>query len=118
MLNGHELIQVGVNGEEQLVPDFRKNLSFKDLGNLISEADTAICVDSYLQHHFWANRKRAIVLFGVSDPLIFGHPENVNLLKDRKFLRENQFDLYYSNQLCPEAFVSPQEVMDIVNKWQ
>ena len=46
-----------------------------------------------------------------SDPNIFGHPENINLLKDRSYLAEQQFlwwDLYEYN---PEAFVKPEEVL-------
>jgi len=108
---GHRVIQVGVEGEAQMVPEFRTNLSFDGVGELISGCDTAVCVDSYLQHHCWYLNKRAIVLWGISDPLIFGHSIHLNLLKDRQFLRQNQFDLYYSNQHRPEAFVSPEEVL-------
>jgi len=107
----HNVIQIGGEEDEQVVPDFRKNLSFDEVGKLISESDTAICVDSYLQHHCWFLNKKAIVLWGISDPLIFGHSLHLNLLKDRSFLRPNQFDLYYSNQHRPEAFVSPDEVL-------
>ncbi len=116
MLSEHEVIQVGVEGEEQVVPEFRKNLNFSELGDLIDSCDTAICVDSYLQHHCWSLHKRAIVIFGISDPEIFGHKENVNLLKDRKYLRPNQFDLYYANQHNPEAYVPPETVMEALRE--
>lgn len=107
----HTLIQLGGEEDEQLIPDFRKNLSFDEVGELISTCDTAICVDSYLQHHCWYLNKKAIVLWGISDPLIFGHQLHLNLLKDRSFLRPNQFDLYYSNEHRPEAFIGPDEVL-------
>lgn len=105
------LVQVGGNGDEQVTDDFRKNLSFLEVGKLIHESRTGICVDSYLSHYYWFLSRRAIVVFSVSDPVIFGHTENLNLLKDRKYLRENQFDLYYSNQVNPQAFVTPEEVI-------
>jgi len=111
IVESHNVIQVGGEGEEQMAPTFRKNLSFGQVGDLIAMCDTAICVDSYLQHHMWFLNKRAIVLWGISDPLIFGHSLHCNLLKDRSFLRPNQFDLYYSNQHRPEAFVSPDVVL-------
>jgi ADP-heptose:LPS heptosyltransferase len=107
----HNLIQVGGEGDEQVAPDFRKNLIFEEVGRLIESCDTAICVDSYLQHHCWYLNKKAIVLWGISDPQIFGHSLHNNLLKDRKYLRQNQFDLYYDNQHRPEAFVTPEEVV-------
>lgn len=105
------LVQVGGNGDEQVTDDFRKNLSFGDVGKLINESRTGICVDSFLQHYYWFLSRRAIVIFSVSDPVIFGHPENLNLLKDRNYLRENQFDLYYTTDINPEAFVPPDEVV-------
>ncbi len=112
---GHNLIQVGAEGEEAMVSDFRTNLSFDGVGELISTCDTAICVDSYLQHHMWFLNKKAIVLWGVSDPLIFGHSLHLNLLKDRSYLRPNQYDLYYQTDHKPEAFVSPTEVVEALN---
>lgn len=115
LLREHNVVQVGGNGDEQLTPDFRRNLSFRDLGNLILESDTGICCDSYLQHYYWFLKRRAIVLFGISDPLIFGHPENMNLLKDRNFLRPQQFDLYYLTDYKPEAFVTPEKVVEALN---
>ncbi len=116
LLTDYNVVQVGGNGDEQLTPDFRRNISFNDLGDLILESDTAICVDSYLQHYYWFLKRRAIVLWGISDPVIFGHPENTNLLKDRKFLRPQQFDLYYVNQYCTEAFVTPEDVIRELNQ--
>ena len=114
----YELVQVGGGNDEQIAKDFRTNLSFDELGKLVAESQTGVCVDSYLQHYYWYLGRRAIVLFSVSDPVIFGHPENLNLLKDRKFLRPNQFHLYYSNQYNPEAFVSPHEVLKALNESQ
>jgi ADP-heptose:LPS heptosyltransferase len=111
----HEVIQVGGNGDEQVAKDFRRNLSFAQVGELIKSSDTGICVDSFLQHAFWYFGRRAIVVFSISDPVIFGHPENLNLLKDRKYLRPNQFDLYYINQYNNDAFVSPKQVIESLN---
>ena len=44
------IIQVGIEGEKQLVPDFRKNLAIKELRKLIQECRTWIGVDSFFQH--------------------------------------------------------------------
>jgi ADP-heptose:LPS heptosyltransferase len=68
----HNLIQVGGEVDEPLVEDFRKNLSFDEVSQLISTSDTGVCVDSYLQHHFWYLNKPAIVLWGISDPDLSG----------------------------------------------
>jgi len=108
---GFEIVQVGIEGEKQLVEDFRKNLSIDELKSLIKECYIWIGCDSFFQHLAWHQGKRGIVLWSVSDPLIFGHPENVNLLKDRSSLTKNQFLWWEFLEHNPDAFVKPQEVV-------
>lgn len=107
-----EIIQIGIEGEEQLVDDFRKNLPLYQLATLTSTCKTWISVDSFYQHFCWDLNKPGIVLFGQSDPNIFGHTENVNLLKDRKYLREKQFWLWEQAEYIEDAFVKPKVVLD------
>ncbi len=108
----HSLIQVGVKGEEQLVTDFRMNLSIPVLSDVIKQCDTWISVDSFGPHLAWSLNKPGIVIFSQSDPLIFGHVENINLLKDRKYLREKQFWLWSQAEYNSDAYVLPEEVFD------
>jgi ADP-heptose:LPS heptosyltransferase len=112
-----EIIQVGVEGELQLVSDFRKNLSMFELKSLILECKTWISVDSFFQHYCWELKKPGIVLFGPSDPNIFGHPENINLLKDRKYLREKQHWLWEQCDFDENAFVKSNEVINALKKF-
>ena len=107
------IIQVGIDGEEQLVPDFRKNLSLDELGNLVDQCRTWISCDSFFQHFAWDRKKYGIVLWSVSDPNIFGHPENINLIKDRKYLVQNQFLWWENTEHDPNKFVNPEDVL----KW-
>jgi ADP-heptose:LPS heptosyltransferase len=108
------IIQIGVEGEEQLVDDFRKNLPIADLCRLLKECKTWIGVDSFFQHLAWSKNKKGIVLWSVSDPLIFGHPENINLLKNRDYLTKNQFLWWDFTEYNKEAFVLPEEVIKFV----
>lgn len=105
------IVQVGVEGEEKLVDDCRFNLSLVELKTLVNECRTWISVDSFFQHFCWDINKYGIVLWGQSDPNIFGHPENVNLLKGRKYLRSNQFLIWEQATYIKEAFVEPSEVI-------
>jgi len=43
--------------------------------------------------------------------LIFGHPENINLLKDRSQLVSNQFIWWEATEHKKERFVQPQMVL-------
>ena len=104
------IIQIGVEGEEQLVYDFRKNLSIPELRKLIQECRIWIGVDSFFQHLAWDEEKSGIVLWSVSDPLIFGHPENTNLLQNRDNLSKNQFLWWEATEHNPSYFVKPEIV--------
>jgi ADP-heptose:LPS heptosyltransferase len=108
---GYDLIQVGIKGEEQLVPQFKMNLTLVELNKLVQECQTWIGIDSFPQHLCWDLKKRGIVLWGQSDPKIFGHSENVNILKDRKYLRDKQFWLWEQCEYMEEAFVTPDVVV-------
>jgi len=110
------IIQVGVEGEEQLVKDFRKNLPVSELRKLLQECRTWVSCDSFFQHLGWDEGKQGIVLWSVSDPLIFGHPENINLLKDRSNLVENQFLWWEFVEHKSDRFVKPKEVLAHLNK--
>jgi ADP-heptose:LPS heptosyltransferase len=110
---GHDLIQVGVEGEEQLVDNFRKNLSVSELTDLMKSSDTWICVDSFGQHLGWDLGIRGMAIFGQSDPLIFGHKENVNVLKSRDYLRDQQFWWWEQCEYNADAFVKPDEIIKI-----
>ena len=108
------IIQIGIDGEEQLVEDFRKNNSLKELETLVHECRTWISVDSFFQHFAWDLSKYGIVLWGQSDPVIFGHPENTNLIKDRFHLREKQFWFWDQCEYNFDCFVQPEEVIKYI----
>lgn len=110
------IIQVGVTGEKQLVGDFRQNLRISELRELIQSCRTWIGCDSFFQHLCWDEKKKGIVLWSVSDPLIYGHPENINLLKDRKYLAENQFLWWEYIDHQSERFVEPQVVLEYLKE--
>lgn len=110
------IVQVGVAGEKQLVKTFYQNISLARLAEVVGECQTWIAVDSFFQHFCWDLGKQGVVLWGQSDPNIFGHPENVNLLKDRKYLREKQFWWWEQCEFKKEAFVEPQVVIDAVKQ--
>jgi hypothetical protein len=104
------IVQIGVEGEVQLVEDFRKGLPISQLKELLRECRTWISCDSFFQHLGWIEGKKGIVLWSVSDPLIYGHPENINLLKDRKYLAGNQFLWWEAYDHNAETFVPAREV--------
>lgn len=111
------IIQVGVEGETPFVDNFKKNLSLVDLAELVKECKTWMSCDSFFQHFCWDLNKPGIVIFGQSDPNIFGHIENINLLKDRKYLRDKQFWIWEQAEFIEDAFVEPKVVIEELKKF-
>ena len=113
--DGHTVTQIGVKGEEE-IPGVDEICFGFDLGNLVEllkKCDTFISVDNFFPHLVDHFDKPGIVIFSQSDPAIYGHKDNVNVLKDRKYLRENQFDIWEESPYTEEAFPSAEELYNI-----
>ena len=115
-LKDQRIVQVGIPGEARMVEDFRSGLSLVDLRTLLAECETWISVDNFFPHLAHHAAKPGVVLWGQSDPLVFGYPENRNLLKDRSHLRANQFDIWEAVEYNPLVFVEPQVVIQAVRE--
>ena len=109
--------QISCAGEHDVPGCYKRsnNLRFKEIEELLKECDTYLTVDSFAAHLGWSVKKRGIVIFGISDPVIFGHAENINLLKSRKYLRERQFGLWSEEKPNTDAFINPEIVINAVN---
>lgn len=118
---GFDVQQIGIDGEKIISSDisiFHKNLSFSDIGNLISNCFCWFSVDNFLQHFVQTlpDKKPGVVIWGKSDPLIFGYPDNLNILEDRKNLRHNQFDYWFNEPYDAEVFPCPKKVLDLFDE--
>jgi hypothetical protein len=105
------IIQVGMLGEIALVDDVRFNMPLEKLAKLVDECRIWISVDSFFQHFAWDRKKYGIVIFSQSNPKIFGHPENINLLKGPEYLMPNQFLFWDLVSYREDAFIEPTEVL-------
>jgi hypothetical protein len=110
------VVQVGTAGETQLVEDFRPNLNLADLAQLINSCSSWISVDTFFQHYAWSLEKHGVVLWGQSDPVIYGHPENTNLLKSRDYLTPNQFLMWEMIPYRSDCWVDPATVAEAVTQ--
>lgn len=116
--NKFRISQVGCSGDRKLesIENFIFDKKFSDLCKIIEFCDIWISVDSYIPHIASYVKKKGIVIWSQSDPNIFGNKNNINLIKDRKYIRENQFEPWFSAKFIEEAFVSPEIVIDAILK--
>jgi ADP-heptose:LPS heptosyltransferase len=113
---GHKVHQVSCSGEPD-VPGctMRSNdLPLSKITELLGACDTWASVDSFLPHLAWSIGKRGVAIFGLSDPEIFGHRENINLLRGRRFLRVRQFGLWSQETYNSDAFVQADQVVNSI----
>lgn len=109
---GMEAVQIGGVGENRIIGVDKVIIgaNFQELEQLVRGAHKWLSVDNFF-HHFCASIKvPGIVIFGRSDPNIFGHPINTNLLKDRNYLRPDQFGIWESIPFDSDVFVQPEMV--------
>jgi len=113
----YEIIQIGVFGEEKInekVDQFLLNLPQDEIEKLIKECDAWISVDNFLPHLCNLINIPGIVIFSKSNPKIFGYPQNINLLKDEKFLRWNQFGTWEEETFDIDSFVTAKTVISSI----
>ena len=111
--------QIGSEEEKTVCPkvdEFAKGLSMQEIIKEIKECMTFVSVDSFLGHLGAYIGKRGIVIFGKSDPNIFSYPQNNNVLKDRKYLRKNQFDIWEAEPFDKKVFFEASELTKIILK--
>ncbi len=112
------IVQVGVGGEQQLVPDFRTNLNLQELATLIHTSSFWISCDSFVQHYAWDLGKPGVVLWGPSNPIIYGHPENMNITKGAQFQSADQFLMWHLIENRTDWWYSPDQVVQqIKTRW-
>lgn len=105
---GHEVKKLeGILPEQQII-------------DLINWASVVVSIDSFVPHLIRYHKidKRVIVLWGKSSPEIFGYKEHINLLKDCKYLRPNQFLFWKDEPVDVDSFVSPEVILQEIEKCQ
>ena len=116
--NHYQFTQIGLPGEGIIdgVSCAYLGVNLAKIKDIVMEHDMFVSIDSFLQHLCHLYGKRGVVIFGLSDPNLFGYPENINLLKDKKYLRIRQFACWGEEQHNPEVFVSPEIVVEAMGK--
>ena len=106
LLKDHEIKKIeGILKEQEIIA-------------LVEECDVWISIDSMLQHLVAYHKlKRGIVIWGKSSPKVFGYESNINLLKDYRYLSNNQFGLWWPTEPHdPDVFVGPEIIVAAIKK--
>ena len=112
------IIQIGRSEETPLknADEIKFDLSFIDLRDLVNTCFLWLSVDNFFPHFCAAYKLiKGIVLWGRSDPGIFGY-DNINLLKDKRNLREKQFEGWEDIAYDENVFVSSNIILKEIKK--
>jgi pyruvyltransferase len=108
-------IQIGVKEEKYLgANNFLIDLSLEELKIILDRSKAWVSIDNFLPHLASLIGKSGIVIFSQSDPNIFGHNTNDNLLKDRKYLRKDQFGIWESVEIDKESYIDVNVVIECI----
>lgn len=112
---GYKTIQIGTKNEPLFNTDEHYiDLPFKEIENKILECRCWISVDNFLQHlcNCMSTVIQGIVIYGLSDPNLFGYKYNKNILKSKNNLRSNQFDSWPHVKRNDNVFFKPDEMFE------
>ena len=112
--NNFFTIQVGVKEEVSIEANqYLVDKSLKELEDIIISSDIWISIDNFFPH-LASKIKSGIVIWAQSSPDLFGYKTNVNLLKDKKYLRKDQWLWWENVEFDSEAFMKPSEIFQKV----
>jgi hypothetical protein len=114
---GHHTTQIAISEDDDIGCDGRiVNPNHDKIVETLSQHDTWATIDSFLQHlaAAFTPDKVGTVVFGPSDPRIFGHGHNNNVIAQPTRLREDQFAFWHDVKHDPEAFPTPEAVFHAI----
>jgi ADP-heptose:LPS heptosyltransferase len=104
---------VGLSGDKPINGTIAYfDLPLAKIKSLAEEALLVISVDSFLQHLLAKSNKPMIVLWGPSNPEIFGYDKNINLYVDKKYFRPDPYGVWQIIKWNKDAFILPEKIMD------
>ena len=114
----YHIIQLAMRGDYIFKNVEEKyELRDKQIKELIDECEFWISVDTFLQHLVNSyNKKPGVVLWSQSDPEIFGYKYNINILKDRKYLRKNQYNIWEQSEYVADAYMKSIEIVEKIKE--
>ncbi len=110
-----EFIQLGVPGEDRIegTAQFIQGFPLDKLEQVLRDSDIWLSVDSWLPHFCATMRLQSgVVIWGQSNPRIWGYKHNVNLLKSLEYLRPYQYAPWFDVPYNEDVFVKPEVVRD------
>jgi len=98
--------------KDHKIKEVKGMLQEKYIIELINWCDVWISIDSFIQHLVKYHKlKKGIVLWGKSNPEIFGYGDNINLLKGPVNFRTDQFGKWSEVKHREEDFVLPEVIL-------
>lgn len=117
---GFKVVQIGKKDEDQIpvMDDYWFGLSLAELQKRISECRCWVSVDNFLQHmvNSMPTIVPGVVIYGISNPKLFGYAYNKNVLKDEKYLRPDPYGEWKGIVQNPEAFETPEKVIEQIKE--
>jgi len=108
---GYEITQLQ-SGDEKVIANLKLlRGSLSQIESALQYFDFFIAIDSFLPHMAHCHNKAGVVLWGKSDPAVFGYHENLNLHNGKSWMTRAQYWPWEDEPFEAEAFMKPAEVV-------
>jgi ADP-heptose:LPS heptosyltransferase len=113
-----DVVQIARPEDTALVADCRTTLATADVEQLVKDCEWWLAVDSFLPHLAHMLKKPGIVMWGPSDPRIFGYPEHLNLQPSPPQLRPDPFGLWADCAHSSSRFLPALDAAARIREWR
>ena len=115
-----EVWQIGVGNEYRFEATTNRffDQPLPKIAELAKQSSVWLSVENFMPHlcNALGVPTTGIVLYSKSDPKHYGYANNINLLKDPKYLRSDQFHIWEQCDYSEEAFVTAEVVYEEIIK--
>ena len=99
------------------VKEIKGIMPIKEIVELVNWCDVWLSIDSFLPHLCaYYKLKTGIVIWGKSDPELFGYKHNNNILKSHENLRKDQFRWWKDVVWNKADFYPAETILSEINK--
>lgn len=115
----YEFHQLSIREQPRIagMAQYHDNLPYGKIVELINDCDFFISIDTFLPHIAQLYKKRGFVIWGMGHPRFFGYMQNINILKDEKYVRPNDHTWGVWIDVKPqlECWHTPDIIANIIN---
>ena len=121
---GYHITQLGIGDQKRICAgignpniDYVWDKPLKEVEDVVRQVGDFVAIDNFLHHLAHQLGVRGAVIYGPSDPRLFGYSDQINIIKKYEYLRKDQLGFYrdYVWEHDKEGWYGAEEVYKIIS---